>query len=87
MSRDREKEQVRRELGLLLREKREQLGYSRTEFANMVKVDKSTIERMELGKTFPSVPTLFQIYHFAGLSIDELFNKLRDSVDYLDTID
>lgn len=49
MSRNREKEQLRKELGVMLRENRELLGYSRTEFANMVKVDKSTIERIELG--------------------------------------
>ncbi|MBV9338037.1 MAG: helix-turn-helix domain-containing protein [Solirubrobacterales bacterium] len=62
-------------VGLQLRRARERKGISVRELSRRVNLSASLISQVELGKTTPSVGTLYAICSELGLSLDELFSE------------
>jgi quercetin dioxygenase-like cupin family protein/DNA-binding XRE family transcriptional regulator len=61
------------DVGLRLRQARERKGISVRELSRRVNLSASLISQVELGKTSPSVGTLYAICSELGLSLDEVF--------------
>jgi transcriptional regulator with XRE-family HTH domain len=61
------------EVGLRLRQAREQAGLSLRELARRLELSASALSQIETGKSRPSVKTLYAIVSELGISLDELF--------------
>lgn len=57
------------ELGLLLAERRKELGMTQQEFARYVGVPRLWVAQVETGKTNPTFSRLLQVVRRAGLSL------------------
>jgi len=57
------------ELGLLLAERRRQLGMTQQEFADQVGVPRLWVAQVETGKTNPTLSRLLEVVRRAGLSL------------------
>lgn len=64
------------ELGLRVKELREEKGLSQTELAYKIGKDQPSINRLEKGKVNPSVIYLLEISEGLEMSIIELVNSL-----------
>ena len=64
------------ELGLIVKELREEKGLSQTELAYKIGKDQPSINRLEKGKVNPSVIYLLEISEGLEMSIIELVNSL-----------
>lgn len=62
-----------RDVGLRLREAREDAGLSLRELARRLDLSASALSQIETGKSRPSVKTLYAIVSELGISLDELF--------------
>lgn len=64
------------ELGLKVRELREEKGLSQTELAYKIGKDQPSINRLEKGKVNPSIIYLLEICEGLDISVVELVNSL-----------
>ncbi|MGX7200828.1 hypothetical protein BCR22_06545 [Enterococcus plantarum] len=62
-------------IGEILKEKREQLGYTQKEVAQKLYVSRQTVSNWEIGKTYPDIEKLLNLSDFYGLSLDELIKE------------
>src|SRR6185312_11402852 len=69
------------QIGQRLREVRSSLDISVRELARRIGVSPSFVSQIELGKTSPSVGTLYAIVTELGLSLDELMSSTGDTSD------
>jgi transcriptional regulator with XRE-family HTH domain len=69
------------QIGQRLREVRSSLNISVRELARRIGVSPSFVSQIELGKTSPSVGTLYAIVTELGLSLDELMSSTGDTSD------
>jgi transcriptional regulator with XRE-family HTH domain len=60
---------TKHELGLLLAERRRQLGMTQQEFADFVGVPRLWVAQVETGKTNPTLSRLLEVVRLAGLSL------------------
>lgn len=67
------------QIGQRLREVRSSLDISVRELARRIGVSPSFVSQIELGKTSPSVGTLYAIVTQLGLSLDELMSSSNDA--------
>lgn len=70
-------------IGEILKEKREQLGYTQKEVAQKLYVSRQTVSNWEIGKTYPDIEKLLNLSDFYGLSLDELIKEDYRMVDKL----
>jgi transcriptional regulator with XRE-family HTH domain len=61
---------TKHDLGLLLADRRKQLGMTQREFADFVAVPRLWIAQVETGTTNPTLTRLLDVLHRAGLSIN-----------------
>ncbi|MDD2980874.1 MAG: helix-turn-helix transcriptional regulator [Hespellia sp.] len=54
-------------------EMRKYLGLNQDEFAKAIKVSRQTVSSIETGKYNPSLELAFEISHFFGKKIEEIF--------------
>lgn len=66
-------------LGTRLREARQQRGLSLRSLANAVGVSASLVSQVEMGKTQPSVATLYAMANHLGVSLDGLVGRETDA--------
>jgi transcriptional regulator with XRE-family HTH domain len=69
------------QIGQRLREVRSSLDISVRELARRIGVSPSFVSQIELGKTSPSVGTLYAIVTQLGLSLDELMSSSTDAAE------
>ncbi|MBO0474820.1 hypothetical protein IGL98_002442 [Enterococcus sp. DIV0840] len=70
-------------IGEILKEKREQLGYTQKEVAQKLYVSRQTISNWEIGKTYPDIEKLLNLSDFYDVSLDELIKEDYRMVDKL----
>ncbi|MGX7149410.1 helix-turn-helix domain-containing protein [Enterococcus ureasiticus] len=70
-------------IGEILKEKREQLGYTQKEVAQKLYVSRQTVSNWEMGKTYPDIEKLLNLSDFYGVSLDELIKEDYRMVDKL----
>lgn len=70
-------------IGEILKEKREQRGYTQKEVAQKLYVSRQTISNWEIGKTYPDIEKLLNLSDFYGVSLDELIKEDYKMVDKL----
>ena len=61
--------------GTRLRKHRIRLGLTQQQVAEKINVDRSTYSYYELGRTTPSIETLYELTKLFGVSADELIKK------------
>lgn len=62
-------------MGERLRAQRKMLGLTQQEVAEQLNIDRSTYSYYELGRTAPSIETLYELTLLFGVSADELIKK------------
>ncbi|MGX7272923.1 helix-turn-helix domain-containing protein [Enterococcus haemoperoxidus] len=80
---DNKREVSKMTIGEILKEKREQLGYTQKEVAQKLYVSRQTVSNWEIGKTYPDIEKLLNLSDFYGLSLDELIKEDYRMVDKL----
>jgi transcriptional regulator with XRE-family HTH domain len=70
-----------RELGLVLRERRRELGLSQQQFAELVGVPRLWIAKMETGRGNPTFDRLVEVLERAGMSFQVMFTPKPAVVD------
>lgn len=70
-------------IGEILKEKREQLGYTQKEVAQKLYVSRQTVSNWEVGKTYPDIEKLLNLSDFYGVTLDELIKEDYRMVDKL----
>ncbi|WEG10779.1 helix-turn-helix transcriptional regulator [Pullulanibacillus sp. KACC 23026] len=76
-----EDERIRVVLGEVLREKRRGKIDMTEEFAALIDIDVEELRKIENGLELPSIPTLFKIRTKNGLSIDDLFDTMKNKLE------
>ncbi len=77
-----EDERIRVVLGEVLREKRRgEIDMTEEEFAALIDIDVEELRKIENGLELPSIPTLFKIRTKTGLSIDDLFDTMKNNLE------
>jgi transcriptional regulator with XRE-family HTH domain len=61
-------------LGRKIASLRKQKGYTQVEFAKVLKLHKQNFNKLELGKTNPTVATLNKIVYFLDIPLKTLFD-------------
>lgn len=69
-------------MGLKIRNIRKEKGFTQEKLSEILNIDISGLSKIENGKCFPSVETIYKIIKKLEISPNELFNK---SPSYLDT--
>lgn len=62
------------EIGQRIREIRDDLGYTREKFAEILNVSESTLANVELGRTYVSQIILSNLYEKFGISSDDILH-------------
>lgn len=76
-------------IGLRIREIRENLGYTREKFAELLDISESTLANIELGRTYISQNVLLSLYSKFGISSDDILhgtNKTNTTQDKINRI-
>ena len=66
-------------LGLKIKTFRKQKSYTQEKFADILGMDISALSKIENGKCYPSLSTIFKMIETLGVSPDELFDFLNVS--------
>lgn len=70
-----------RELGLVLRERRRELGLSQQQFADLVRVPRLWIAKIETGRGNPTYDRLVEVLERAGMSFQVMVTPKPAAVD------
>lgn len=67
---------LKKDIGLLIYKIRNENGYSRQEFAELVGISLNSLASIENGDTMVKINTLFQITNTLSLSLSSFFEKI-----------
>lgn len=77
------------QIGIRIRKIRENLGYTREKFAELLDISESTLANIELGRTYISQNILLNLYSRFGISSDDVLhgtNKTNTTQDKINRI-
>ncbi len=67
------------QIGIRIRKIRENLGYTREKFAELLDISESTLANIELGRTYISQNVLLNLYSKFGISSDDVLHGTNNS--------